>query len=142
MDLSIKSNGCSTYLSQTGVEMKPESVVKIIPSHINEVTMQAKEKILDDVARVAGGAISALGGLRKQIKDEVRVRIDELAQRLDLVPRDEFERMELMLLRAREEQNRLIERVAALEEKLAGVKTKQATQIKQKIRETKKARKK
>lgn len=80
--------------------------------------MQSKDKILDDVARVAGGAISAFSGLSRQVKDEIRVRIDELAQRLDLVPRDEFERVELMLFKAREEQNRLNERLAALEEKL------------------------
>ena len=101
--------------------------------------MQSKDKILDDVARVAGGAISAFSGLSRQIKDEIRVRIDELAQRLDLVPRDEFERVELMLFKAREEQNRLSERLAALEEKLTGVKTKQA---KQTARKPKKAKKK
>ncbi len=101
--------------------------------------MQSKDKILDDVARVAGGAISAFSGLSRQIKDEIRVRIDELAQRLDLVPRDEFERVELMLFKAREEQNRLSERLAALEEKLTGVKTKPA---KQTARKPKKAKKK
>jgi BMFP domain-containing protein YqiC len=89
--------------------------------------MQARERILDDVARVAGGAVSAFSGLRKQVRDEVRARLDELAQRLDLVPREDFERVELMMFKAREEQNRLNERVAALEAKLAGAKTKQAS---------------
>lgn len=100
--------------------------------------MQSKDKILDDVARVAGGAISAFSGLSRQVKDEIRVRIDELAQRLDLVPRDEFERVEMMLFKAREEQNRLNERLAALEAKL-GIKTKPA---KQTARKPKKAKKK
>jgi BMFP domain-containing protein YqiC len=84
--------------------------------------MQAREKILDDVARVAGGAVSAFGTLRRQVKDEVRTRIDELAQRLDLVPREDFDRVELMLFKAREEQNRLAERVSALEAKLGTAK--------------------
>ena len=99
--------------------------------------MQSKDKILDDVARVAGGAISAFSGLTRQIKDEVRVRIDELAQRLDLVPRDEFERVELMLFKAREEQNRLNERLAALEAKL-GINTKKVKQASQKPKKAKK----
>ena len=99
--------------------------------------MQSKDKILDDVARVAGGAISAFSGLSRQIKDEVRVRIDELAQRLDLVPRDEFERVELMLFKAREEQNRLNERLAALEPKL-GINTKKVKQASQKPKKGKK----
>ena len=99
--------------------------------------MQSKDKILDDVARVAGGAISTFSGLSRQIKDEVRVRIDELAQRLDLVPRDEFERVELMLFKAREEQNRLNERLAALEAKL-GINTKKVKQASQKPKKAKK----
>jgi BMFP domain-containing protein YqiC len=80
--------------------------------------MQAREKILDDVARVAGGAVSAFGTLRRQVKDEVRTRIDELAQRLDLVPREDFERVELMMYKAREEQTNLIKRIEALEAQL------------------------
>ena len=85
--------------------------------------MHAREKILDDVARVAGGAVSAFTSLRRQVKDEVRARIDELAQRLDLVPREDFERVELMMFKAREEQARIAERLAALEAQL-GRKTK------------------
>lgn len=79
--------------------------------------MQPREKILDDVARVAGGAVSAFSSLRRQVKDEVRARIDELAQKFDLVPREDFERLELMLYKAREEQDRLSKRLDALEGK-------------------------
>lgn len=93
--------------------------------------MQARkmqtDKLLDDVARVAGGAVTAFTSIRRQIKDEVRARIDELAQRLDLVPREDFERVELMLYKAREEQNNLNERVAALEAKLGTTTVKNKT---------------
>lgn len=87
------------------------------------MNMQAREKILDDVARVAGGAVSALGTLRRQVKDEVRTRIDELAQRLDLVPREDFERVELMMFKAREEQTNLLKRIEALEAQLGKTKS-------------------
>lgn len=89
--------------------------------------MQAREKILDDVARVAGGAVSAFGTLRRQVKDEVRTRIDELAQRLDLVPREDFERVELMMYKAREEQTNLIKRIEALEAQLGKAKSSSQT---------------
>lgn len=87
------------------------------------MTMQAREKILDDVARVAGGAISAFGQVRRQVKGEVRARIDELAQRLDLVPREDFDRVELMMFKAREEQTNLIKRIEALEAQLGKTKS-------------------
>ncbi len=94
--------------------------------------MQAREKILDDVARVAGGAISAFGTIRRQVRDEVHARIDELAQRLDLVPREDFERVELMMFKAREEQANLAKRLDALETKLAGPKNKSKPKAKRK----------
>jgi BMFP domain-containing protein YqiC len=95
--------------------------------------MQAREKILDDVARVAGGAVSAFSSLRRQVKDEVRTRLDELAQRLDLVPREDFDRIELMLFKAREEQTNLIKRIEALEAKLGATpKTKSKPKAKRK----------
>jgi BMFP domain-containing protein YqiC len=80
--------------------------------------MFAKEKLLDDIAKVAGGTVSAVTGLHRQIKDEVRARVDETAQRLDLVPREEFEKLEAMLVKAREEQDSLIKRVTELEKQL------------------------
>lgn len=95
--------------------------------------MQAREKILDDVARVAGGAVSAFSSLRRQVKDEVRARIDELAQRLDLVPREDFDRVELMAFKAREEQANLLKRIEALEAKLGDTpKTKSKPKAKRK----------
>ena len=81
--------------------------------------MSNKEKILDDVARMAGGAIGTISGLRGQINEEIRLRIDEMALRMDLVPRAEFERMESMLKQARIEQNELIKRIEKLEQQIA-----------------------
>lgn len=78
-----------------------------------------KEKVLDDIARFAGGAASVAGGLSKQIKDEVRSRFDDMAARMDLVPREDFERLEEMLKEARLQQDALVKRVDALEGKKA-----------------------
>lgn len=76
------------------------------------------EKVFDDIARMAGGAVSMFSGITKQAKDEVRARVDEFAARMDLVPREDFERLEIMLAETRR-------RVEALEKQL-GAKVKSA----------------
>lgn len=77
--------------------------------------MQPKDKVLDDLARMAGGTVSVLSGLSKQIREDIRARIEEMADQLDLVPRQDFERLEAMLVKARQEQDKLIKRIEALE---------------------------
>lgn len=56
--------------------------------------MLKSSRAFEDLARVAGGTASVFSGVRQQISEEIRARIDDLALRLDLVPRDEFERLE------------------------------------------------
>lgn len=75
------------------------------------------QKVFDDIAKVAGGAVSVMSGLSAEIKNEVRARVDDLANRMDLVPREEFEKLEAMLSEARMEQAKLVKRVEALEGK-------------------------
>lgn len=53
--------------------------------------MKPDMKILDDIARVAGGAVNILSGMQQQIRDEIRVRMEEAANRMDLVPREDYE---------------------------------------------------
>lgn len=79
--------------------------------------MVNKDKVLDDIARVAGGAVGFASDLKGQIADIVRAQIDAKAQDLDLVPRDDFEKLELMLIEAREAQQKLEERITTLETK-------------------------
>ena len=65
------------------------------------------EKILDDLAQLAGGAVSLAGGMAKQIKAEIRARVDEALLKMDCVPRAEFERLEAMVQKLRQEQEEL-----------------------------------
>ena len=80
--------------------------------------MIQKEKILDDVARMAGGTVGILSDLGRSAKHDLRSRIEDIADRLDLVPRDEFERLEAMLKQARAEQDDLKKRLETLEKKI------------------------
>lgn len=77
--------------------------------------MIGKLRILDDMAALAGGAVSLASAARQQIRQELRSRTDSLASRLDLVPREDFERLETLLVRARQEQESLKKRLDALE---------------------------
>lgn len=55
--------------------------------------MSDRPRFFDDLAGVAGGAISALAGLREEVEALARARIDEAIRRLDLVKREELDAM-------------------------------------------------
>lgn len=81
--------------------------------------MQTSNRILDDLARVANGAVSTLVGVKDEIEALVRQRVERLLADADLVTRDEFEAVKAMAAEARAEQERLAKRVAALEKAAA-----------------------
>jgi len=81
--------------------------------------MQTENRLLDDLARVAGGAFGAIAGLRTAIEDMVKQRLERLLADLDHVPREEFEAVKVMAEKARLEQEALQKRVTALEAALA-----------------------
>ena len=88
--------------------------------------MQTSNRILDDLARVANGAVSTLAGIKGEIDALVRQRLERLLADAELVTRDEFEAVKQMAANARAEQERLAKRVAQLEAKLAKAPTKSA----------------
>jgi BMFP domain-containing protein YqiC len=92
--------------------------------------MQVENRFLDDLARVANGAIGALSGIRTEIEALVKQRVERLLADMDLVTRDEFEAVKAVAAKARSEQEALEARVAALEEALAKAKPKPATRRK------------
>lgn len=55
------------------------------------IPQDKREQIFDNVARFAGSTAGALSGLSRQIKDEVRARVDDMATKMDLVPREDFD---------------------------------------------------
>lgn len=81
--------------------------------------MQIDNRLLDDIARVAGGAVGALAGVRSEVEELVKQRLERLFAEMDLVPREDFEAVWAMARKARLEQEALEKRVAALEASLA-----------------------
>src|SRR5947209_1958318 len=81
--------------------------------------MSDRPRIFDDLAGVAGGALSALAGLREEAEAMVRSAIDDGLRRLELVRRDEFDALSEMAARARESQEQAESKAAELSARLA-----------------------
>lgn len=77
-------------------------------------------KFMDDLAKMAGGAVQSFGSMREHIKTIVSSFLTEM----DLVTREEFERVEALAQKARERQVELEKRLASLEKKLKAGKKK------------------
>ena len=75
--------------------------------------MNERPRFFDDLAGVAGGAMSALVGLRDEAESLVRARIDEAIRKLDLVRREEVDAATELAARARAGQEDADARLAA-----------------------------
>ncbi len=82
--------------------------------------MQSENRLFDDLARVASGALGALTGMRDEIETRLREQVERVLGRMNLVRREEFEAVQAMAAKARLEQEALEKRVAELEARLAG----------------------
>jgi len=81
--------------------------------------MQSQNRFFDDMARVAAGAVGALAGVRGEIETRLRDQLERVLAGMDLVSREEFEAVKAMAAKAREEQEVLLQRIEALEARLA-----------------------
>lgn len=83
--------------------------------------MQTDNRLFDDIARAASGALGALSGVRSELEAQFRGFMERWLKSQDLVTREEFEVVKEMAARARTENEALAGRVAALEAALAAV---------------------
>ena len=75
-------------------------------------------KLIDDIAKMATGALGSFSEVRHQVKSMVRQRVDQIITEMDMVTREEFDRVETLATRARVRQEELEQRIAVLEAKL------------------------
>lgn len=80
--------------------------------------MQIDNRLLDDFARVAGGALAALVGVKDEVDVMLRQQLEKVLASMELVPREEFEAVKEMAAKARAEQDALRARIEALEARL------------------------
>lgn len=81
--------------------------------------MTAQNRLFEDMAKLASGALGAAAGIRGEMEALFRQQMERVLHEMDLVTRDEFEVVRLMAEKAREENEALSRRVAALEAQLA-----------------------
>jgi len=81
--------------------------------------MQTSNRLFDDLAKVANGAVSTLTGMKSEVETMVRQQIERILVDSDMVARDEFEAVRAVAAEARIQQEKLEARVAELEKRLA-----------------------
>jgi hypothetical protein len=84
--------------------------------------MQSRNRILDDMARVASGAIGTATGLRGEVEALVRERLKRALGDMELVDREEFEAVKAMAAKARTEQERMAATIAELRAEIEALK--------------------
>ena len=80
--------------------------------------VQTTNRFFDEMARLMNDAAGAAQGVRREFETLVRTQAERFLGELDVVKRDEFEAVKEMARLAREENEALKARIAALEAKL------------------------
>jgi hypothetical protein len=82
---------------------------------------QTKNRFFDEIARLMNDAAGVAQGARREFDTLFRTQAERILRDLDVVPREEFEAVKEMARIAREENEALKNRIAALETKLGSV---------------------
>ena len=81
---------------------------------------QTNNRFLDEVARLMNDAAGVAGGVRREFDTLIKTQAERVLRELDVVQREDFEAVKDMARLAREENEALKARIAALEAKLGG----------------------
>ncbi len=82
--------------------------------------MQTRNKILDDLAQLMTNAAGVAQGMRVEAETAMKSLFERWLQESNLVTREEFDAVRDMAVKAREENERLEARIAALEAQGSG----------------------
>jgi len=72
-------------------------------------------RIFDELAKLMTNAAGAAQGMRREFDTLVQTQMERVLNNMDLVKREEFEAVKAMAQKAREENESLAARIAALE---------------------------
>ena len=81
--------------------------------------MQTRNKFFDDMSQLMTNAAGMAQGVRAEAETAMRSWLERWMAENDLVTREEFDAVRDMAVKAREENERLEARIAALEAKLS-----------------------
>lgn len=80
-----------------------------------------QNRFFDELARLMTNAAGAAQGVRREFDTLVQTQMERVLNNMELVKRDEFEAVKAMAQKAREENDSLAARIAALEERIASL---------------------
>lgn len=80
--------------------------------------MQTRTKIFDDLSRLATNAMGVAQGARTEAENAMKSLLDRWLAERDFVTREEFDAVRAMAQKAREENEALKARLAAIEAKI------------------------
>ena len=89
--------------------------------------MQTDNRLFDDLAKVANGALHTMSGVRDEIETRLRERLERWLADMDMVPREEFDAIKAVAQKARSEQEALLSKVEALESRITALEGKKPT---------------
>jgi BMFP domain-containing protein YqiC len=81
---------------------------------------QTSGRLFDDLSRLITDAAGVAEGARREVETVVKAQFERLLAGMDVVSREEFEAVKDMAAKARDENEALAARLAALEAKLGG----------------------
>lgn len=80
---------------------------------------QSNNRVFDEFAKLMTDAAGVAQGVRKEVETAFRSQAERFLADMDVVSRDEFEAVKEMAVRAREDADKLEQRIAALEKALS-----------------------
>ncbi|TMM50262.1 accessory factor UbiK family protein [Qipengyuania marisflavi] len=82
--------------------------------------MQSQNPLIADFVKLANSAAGTLAGMTREARDSARERARETFGGMDFVTREEFDAVKAMARKAREDNDALADRIAALEARIGG----------------------
>jgi BMFP domain-containing protein YqiC len=82
--------------------------------------MQSENRMFDDLVKMVNGFAGTMAGMGREAESSAREKFREWMAGTDFVGRDEFEAVKSMAAAARDENEMLKARIAALEAQVAG----------------------
>ncbi|MEL6570719.1 MAG: accessory factor UbiK family protein [Pseudomonadota bacterium] len=79
--------------------------------------MQSRNKVFDDLSQLMTNAMGVAQGAKEEANNAMKSMMDRWLADRDLVTREEFDAVRMMAQKAREENEALAARIAALEAK-------------------------
>ncbi|MFD2264805.1 accessory factor UbiK family protein [Lacibacterium aquatile] len=98
--------------------------------------MIGQGRLFEDMSKVAGGAMGALSGLRGEVETMIKARVEKVASEMGLARQDEVDAALAMASKAREAEESMADRLAALEEKVGELEAKLAAKPKRKAEDS------